>query len=71
MEAVFIAEPEPFFEAVAQIGTALKGVQIEIVIFHRSPQPFDEDVSLKLPRPSMLIFIRLAESTSVKSLLVN
>ena len=36
----------------------LVGVEVDLLVFDRSPEPFDEDVVSPSPRPSMLILIR-------------
>ena len=44
--ALVVVVAYPFFQAVAQLGAAVKGMQVKVVVFDGPPEPFNEDVVL-------------------------
>ena len=46
-------------------------LQVDVLVFERTPDPLDEDVSNARPRPSMLMRIPAASIRRVKSSLVD
>jgi hypothetical protein len=46
MRTILVVEPDPLGQSLPQRGPIGKGVQVEVVVLHRPPQPLDEDIVL-------------------------
>ena len=66
-----VVELEVGSDAVPRLGHVLVGFEVDLLVLETAPEPFDEDVIGKAPRPSMLMATPWARSTPVKSSSVN
>lgn len=57
--------------AATGLGHGLVGVEIDLLVFDRPPEPLDEDIVRQTPLPSIEMAISAFFSTAVKSIEVN
>ena len=71
MWAAMIIKVHPRSDAVSRFAPVGIGFQMHFLVLDRTPQPFDEILSMKRPRPSIEIAMPAASSLPVKAELVN